>query len=94
MGWLRDHTDIAIDDDLWRRLSTEKPAASTATVTTIVNARFLLPSGDSGSGSGGGKPCAGDGGMESEAVLPDPKNLLLVLDEGITCQMWRGMRWR
>ncbi len=32
--------------------------------------------------------------MESEAVLPDPKNLLLVLDEVITCQMWPGMRWR
>ena len=38
---LRDHTDIAIDDDLWRRLSTDKAAASTATVTTIANARFL-----------------------------------------------------
>ena len=34
--------------------------------------------------------------MESEAVLPDPKNLLLVLDEGHHRQrrMWRGMRWR
>ena len=79
---LRDHTDIAIDDDLWRRLSTDKAAASTAIVTTIVNARFCRSSGDSGSGSGGGKPCAGDAAMESEAVLPDPKNLLLVLDEG------------
>ena len=47
---LRDHTDIAIDDDLWRRLSTDK--------ASCLNRK------------------------ESEAVLPDPKNLLLVLDEG------------
>ncbi len=94
MGWPARYTDIAIDDDLWRRLSTDKASALTATVITIANVRFLSLVGNSGSGSGGGKPCAGDGGDGKQAVLPDPKNLLLVLDEGHHLRMWRGMRWR
>jgi ATP-dependent DNA helicase DinG len=32
--------------------------------------------------------------LESEAVLPEPKNLLLVLDEGHHLPTWRGTRWR
>lgn len=32
--------------------------------------------------------------MESEAVLPEPKNLLLVLDEAIICRTSPATRWR
>lgn len=32
--------------------------------------------------------------MESEAVLPEPKHLLLVLDEGHHLPMSLAMRWR
>ncbi len=94
MGWSARSYDIAIDDDLWRRLSTDKASCLTATVITIANARFLSLVGRFRSGSGGGKPCAGDGGDGKRSVLPDPKNLLLVLDEGHHLPEWRGMRWR
>ncbi len=60
---LRDHTDIAIDDDLWRRLSTDKASCLNRNCYYYRECPFFCcSSGDSGSGSGGGKPCAGDGG--------------------------------
>ncbi len=59
---LRDHTDIAIDDDLWRRLSTDKASCLNRNCYYYRECPFSRSSGDSGSGSGGGKPCAGDGG--------------------------------
>ena len=60
---LRDHTDIAIDDDLWRRLSTDKASCLNRNCYYYRECPFFVARrGNSGSGSGGGKPCAGDGG--------------------------------
>ncbi|WP_144813333.1 MULTISPECIES: ATP-dependent DNA helicase DinG [Enterobacteriaceae] len=80
---LRDHTDQNIEDNLWRRLSTDKAsclnrnchyyrecpffvARREVQEVEVVVANHALVM----------------AAMESEAVLPEPKNLLLVLDEG------------
>lgn len=80
---LRDHTDQNIEDSLWRRLSTDKAsclnrnchyyrecpffvARREVQEVEVVVANHALVM----------------AAMESEAVLPEPKNLLLVLDEG------------
>ena len=80
---LRDHTDQNIEDGLWRRLSTDKAsclnrnchyyrecpffvARREVQEVEVVVANHALVM----------------AAMESEAVLPEPKNLLLVLDEG------------
>ncbi|WP_437888688.1 ATP-dependent DNA helicase DinG [Phytobacter sp. V91] len=80
---LRDHNSHAISDDLWRRLSTDKASCLNRNChyyrecpffvarreiqeVEVVVANHALVM----------------AALESESVLPDPKNLLLVLDEG------------
>ncbi len=80
---LRDHTDKAISDELWRRLSTDKASCLNRNCHYYRECPFL---------SHAVKFQEAEvvvanhalvmAAMESEAVLPEPKNLLLVLDEG------------
>ncbi len=60
---LRDHTDKAIDDGLWSRLSTDKASCLNRNCHYYRECPFFCgAAGNSGGGSGGGQPCAGDGG--------------------------------
>ncbi|MGC6746594.1 hypothetical protein ACP0HM_31800 [Escherichia coli] len=80
---LRDHTDIAIDDDLWRRLSTDKASCLNRNCYYYRECPFLLLVREIQEAEVVvANHALVMAAMESEAVLPDPKNLLLVLDEG------------
>ncbi len=92
---LRDHTDIAIDDDLWRRLSTDKASCLNRNCYHYRECPFFVARREIQEAEVVvANHALVMAAMESEAALPDPKNLLLVLDEGHHLQMWRGMRWR
>ena len=59
---LRDHSDVAIDDSLWQRLSTDK--ANCGTPLPLVSRMPVLcgATRNRAGRCGGGEPCAGDGG--------------------------------
>ena len=59
---LRDHTDIAIDDDLWRRLSTDKASCLNRNCYYYRECPFFVARREIQEAEVGGKPCAGDGG--------------------------------
>ena len=80
---LRDHTDIAIDDDLWRRLSTDKASCLNRNCHYYRECPFFVARREIQEAEVVvANHALVMAAMESEAVLPDPKNLLLVLDEG------------
>lgn len=80
---LRDHTDIAIDDDLWRRLSTDKASCLNRNCYYYRECPFFVARREIQEAEVVvANHALVMAAMESEAVLPDPKNLLLVLDEG------------
>ena len=80
---LRDHTDIAINDDLWRRLSTDKASCLHRNCLYYRECPFYVARREIQEAEVVvANHALVMAAMESEAVLPDPKNLLLVLDEG------------
>lgn len=80
---LRDHTSIAIDDDLWRRLSTDKASCLNRNCYYYRECPFFVARREIQEAEVVvANHALVMAAMESEAVLPDPKNLLLVLDEG------------
>ncbi|MTH47681.1 ATP-dependent DNA helicase DinG [Intestinirhabdus alba] len=80
---LRDHIDIAIDDDLWRRLSTDKASCLNRNCLYYRECPFFVARREIQEAEVVvANHALVMAAMESEAVLPDPKNLLLVLDEG------------
>lgn len=80
---LRDHTDLAIDDALWSRLSTDKASCLNRNCLYYRECPFFVARREIQEAEvvvvNHALVMAA---MESEAVLPEPKNLLLVLDEG------------
>jgi ATP-dependent DNA helicase DinG len=80
---LRDHTDQAIGDDLWRRLSTDKASCLNRNCHYYRECPFFVARREIQEAEVVvANHALVMAAMESEAVLPDPKNLLLVLDEG------------
>lgn len=80
---LRDHTDIAIDDDLWRRLSTDKASCLNRNCHYYRECPFFVARREIQEAEVVvANHALVMAAMESEAVLPEPKHLLLVLDEG------------
>ncbi|HIA2902647.1 TPA: helicase C-terminal domain-containing protein [Escherichia coli] len=76
---LRDHTDIAIDDDLWRRLSTDKASCLNRNCYYYRECPFFVARREIQEAEVVvANHALVMAAMESEAVLPDPKNLLLV----------------
>lgn len=92
---LRDHTDIAIDDDLWRRLSTDKASCLNRNCYYYRECPFFVARREIQEAEVVvANHALVMAAMESEAVLPDPKICCWCWTKAITCQMWRGMRWR
>ncbi|WP_297202415.1 ATP-dependent DNA helicase DinG [uncultured Pluralibacter sp.] len=80
---LRDHTDIAIDDALWSRLSTDKAGCLNRNCHYYRECPFFVARREIQEAEVVvANHALVMAAMESEAVLPEPKNLLLVLDEG------------
>ncbi|MCZ7837612.1 ATP-dependent DNA helicase DinG [Leclercia adecarboxylata] len=80
---LRDHTDQALSDDLWRRLSTDKASCLNRNCHYYRECPFFVARREIQEAEVVvANHALVMAAMESEAVLPDPKNLLLVLDEG------------
>ncbi|WP_370611731.1 ATP-dependent DNA helicase DinG [Citrobacter meridianamericanus] len=80
---LRDHTDIAIDDGLWQRLSTYKASCLNRNCHYYRECPFFVARREIQEAEVVvANHALVMAAMESEAVLPEPKNLLLVLDEG------------
>ena len=80
---LRDHTDQAIEDDLWRRLSTDKASCLNRNCHYYRECPFFVARREIQEAEVVvANHALVMAAMESEAVLPEPKNLLLVLDEG------------
>ncbi|MBL5929461.1 ATP-dependent DNA helicase DinG [Lelliottia amnigena] len=80
---LRDHTDKAISDDLWRRLSTDKASCLNRNCHYYRECPFFVARREIQEAEVVvANHALVMAALESEAVLPDPKNLLLVLDEG------------
>ncbi|WP_313111779.1 ATP-dependent DNA helicase DinG [Pseudescherichia sp.] len=80
---LRDHTDHNIDDGLWRRLSTDKASCLNRNCHYYRECPFFVARREvQEAGVVVANHALVMAAMESEAVLPEPKNLLLVLDEG------------
>ncbi|MFE4109101.1 ATP-dependent DNA helicase DinG [Kosakonia sp. YIM B13611] len=80
---LRDHTDKAITDDLWRRLSTDKASCLNRNCHYYRECPFFVARREIQEAEVVvANHALVMAAMESEAVLPEPKNLLLVLDEG------------
>ncbi|WP_313124993.1 ATP-dependent DNA helicase DinG [Pseudescherichia sp.] len=80
---LRDHTDHNIDDGLWRRLSTDKASCLNRNCHYYRECPFFVARREVQEAEVVvANHALVMAAMESEAVLPEPKNLLLVLDEG------------
>lgn len=80
---LRDHTSQAIGDDLWRRLSTDKASCLNRNCHYYRECPFFVARREIQEAEVVvANHALVMAALESEAVLPDPKNLLLVLDEG------------
>ncbi|SFF02099.1 ATP-dependent DNA helicase DinG [Phytobacter palmae] len=80
---LRDHTDQAIEDDLWRRLSTDKASCLNRNCHYYRECPFFVARREIQEAEVVvANHALVMAAMESEAVLPEPKNMLLVLDEG------------
>lgn len=80
---LRDHTDKAISDDLWRRLSTDKASCLNRNCHYYRECPFFVARREIQEAEVVvANHALVMAALESESVLPDPKNLLLVLDEG------------
>jgi len=80
---LRDHTDLAIDDALWSRLSTDKASCLNRNCLYYRECPFFVARREIQEAEVVvANHALVMAAMESEAVLPEPKNLLLVLDEG------------
>ncbi|WP_024560692.1 ATP-dependent DNA helicase DinG [Franconibacter pulveris 601] len=80
---LRDHTDQAIDDGLWARLSTDKASCLNRNCHYYRECPFFVARREIQEAEVVvANHALVMAAMESESVLPEPKNLLLVLDEG------------
>ena len=80
---LRDHTSQAISDDLWRRLSTDKASCLNRNCHYYRECPFFVARREIQEAEVVvANHALVMAALESEAVLPEPKNLLLVLDEG------------
>ncbi|HFE3743346.1 TPA: ATP-dependent DNA helicase DinG [Klebsiella quasipneumoniae subsp. similipneumoniae] len=80
---LRDHTDKPIDDGLWSRLSTDKASCLNRNCHYYRECPFFVARREIQEAEVVvANHALVMAAMESEAVLPEPKNLLLVLDEG------------
>ncbi|WP_336817879.1 ATP-dependent DNA helicase DinG [Cedecea sp. MMO-103] len=80
---LRDHTDEAIDDDLWRRLSTDKASCLGRNCHWYKECPFFVARREIDEAEVVvANHALVMAALESDAVLPEAKNLLLVLDEG------------
>ncbi|MRS13849.1 ATP-dependent DNA helicase DinG [Enterobacteriaceae bacterium RIT691] len=80
---LRDHTDQAIDDALWSRLSTDKASCLNRNCFYYRECPFFVARREIQEAEVVvANHALVMAAMESEAVLPEAKNLLLVLDEG------------
>nr|VUD29314.1 ATP-dependent DNA helicase DinG [Raoultella sp. NCTC 9187] len=80
---LRDHSDKAIDDALWGRLSTDKASCLNRNCHYYRECPFFVARREIQEAEVVvANHALVMAAMESEAVLPEPKNLLLVLDEG------------
>jgi len=80
---LRDHTDRAISDDLWRRLSTDKASCLNRNCHYYRECPFFVARREIQEAEVVvANHALVMAAMETDAVLPEAKNLLLVLDEG------------
>ncbi|WP_058913891.1 ATP-dependent DNA helicase DinG [Entomohabitans teleogrylli] len=80
---LRDHTDKAIDDRLWSRLSTDKASCLGRNCFWYRECPFFVARREINEAEVVvANHALVMAAMENESVLPEPKNLLLVLDEG------------
>ncbi|MCS2150413.1 ATP-dependent DNA helicase DinG [Scandinavium manionii] len=80
---LRDHTDQAIDDALWSRMSTDKASCLNRNCHYYRECPFFVARREIQEAEVVvANHALVMAAMESEAVLPEAKNLLLVLDEG------------
>ena len=80
---LRDHSDQNIDDSLWVRLSTDKASCLNRNCHYYRECPFFVARREVQEAEVVvANHALVMAAMESEAVLPEPKNLLLVLDEG------------
>lgn len=80
---LRDHTDQVIDDKLWMRLSTDKASCLNRNCHYYRECPFFVARREIQEAEVVvANHALVMAALESEAVLPEPKNLLLVLDEG------------
>ncbi|MDF3006513.1 MAG: dinG [Enterobacter kobei] len=80
---LRDHTDQNIEDALWARLSTDKASCLNRNCHYYKECPFFVARREVQEAEVVvANHALVMAAMESEAVLPEPKNLLLVLDEG------------
>ncbi|WP_436876066.1 ATP-dependent DNA helicase DinG [Siccibacter turicensis] len=80
---LRDHTDQAIDDTLWKRLSTDKASCLNRNCHYYRECPFFVARREIQEAEVVvANHALVMAALESEAVLPEAKNLLLVLDEG------------
>ncbi|WP_227317846.1 ATP-dependent DNA helicase DinG [Cedecea davisae] len=80
---LRDHTDEAISDDLWRRLSTDKASCLGRNCHWYKECPFFVARREIDEAEVVvANHALVMAALESDAVLPEAKNLLLVLDEG------------
>jgi ATP-dependent DNA helicase DinG len=80
---LRDHTDEAIEDDLWRRLSTDKASCLGRNCHWYKECPFFVARREIDEAEVVvANHALVMAALESDAVLPEAKNLLLVLDEG------------
>ncbi|WP_312972196.1 ATP-dependent DNA helicase DinG [Atlantibacter sp.] len=80
---LRDHSHKAIDDDLWRRLSTDKASCLNRNCHYYRECPFFVARREIQEAEVVvANHALVMAALESESVLPEPKNLLLVLDEG------------
>jgi len=80
---LRDHSDKAIEDELWRRLSTDKASCLNRNCHYYRECPFFVARREIQEAEVVvANHALVMAALESESVLPEPKNLLLVLDEG------------
>ena len=80
---LRDHTDEAISDELWRKLSTDKASCLGRNCHWYKSCPFFLARREIDDAEViVANHALVMAALENDAVLPDAKNMLLVLDEG------------
>ncbi|MBB1200033.1 ATP-dependent DNA helicase DinG [Enterobacteriaceae bacterium 89] len=80
---LRDHTDQAIEDDLWRRISTDRASCLNRNCFYYRECPFFVARREIQEAEVVvANHALVMAAMESEAILPEAKELLLVLDEG------------